>query len=79
MQRFIGKIRNTFLLQTKPVTKASMLRTDINKRIDMANIDNCHTGYISKISTYTLQDESLSEANKRIFTQKLLMKSSPYL
>ena len=37
--------------------------TDINKRIDMANIDNCYVD-MNSVLKYTIQDEIAAESDK---------------
>lgn len=76
-----GKLGKIFSLHTKPIQTQLMLgrwsiletTANIHKRIDMANMDNCHVSNIDKNiidkntsnKTYTLHDETLAEIQKR--------------
>jgi len=87
MSTAIKKLFNTLVGKTKPIPTVHMLgkwnplgtTADINKRIDMANMDNCcYTKYDSKIymnnmCTYTLANERAAEIRKWKYTSDSIL------
>ena len=68
MRTIISKILSPLLGQ--PVPKLHLGKwnphgtmTDINKRIDMANMDNCYAD-ANKVLKYTIREETASEISK---------------
>ena len=84
MSTVIKKLFDKFIVQKKSIPKVHMLgkwnplgtTAAINKRIDMANMDNCYIDkydskiYMNNMCTYTLADESAAEIRKRQYNSK---------
>ena len=84
MSTTIKKLFDMFIMQKKPIPTVHMLgkwnplgtSADINRRIDMANMDNCYIDkydskiYMNNMCTYTLANESVAEIRKRQYNSE---------